>query len=124
MMQVQSRGARRNASRTSSRPAQPGFRFHHEPRVGSSLIEISWVGADLIASPPRGPYHRDQRRGSAAVGRLHARHSYDSGAIMRATLTAVLVLGLYGFAGAQDENADPVGTWKCKYEVNGEPRES
>ena len=43
---------------------------------------------------------------------------------MRATLTAVLVLGLCGLAGAQDKKADPVGTWKCKYEVNGEPRES
>src|SRR5262245_20677025 len=43
---------------------------------------------------------------------------------MRATLTAVLVLGLYGLADARDEKADPVGTWKCEYVVNGEQRES
>jgi hypothetical protein len=36
---------------------------------------------------------------------------------MKAILSAVLVLGLCGFAGARDQKADPVGTWKCEYEI-------
>jgi hypothetical protein len=41
---------------------------------------------------------------------------------MKATITAVLVLGLCGYAGAAD--ADPVGTWKCEYDIGGQKRES
>ena len=36
---------------------------------------------------------------------------------MKAILSAALVFGLCGFAGARDEKADPVGTWKCAYEI-------
>jgi len=43
---------------------------------------------------------------------------------MKATLSAVLVLGLCGYAGAKDEKADPVGTWKCEYDIGGQKRES
>ena len=43
---------------------------------------------------------------------------------MKTTFTAVLVLGLCGYAGAADEKADPVGTWKCEYEIGGQKRES
>jgi hypothetical protein len=43
---------------------------------------------------------------------------------MKAILSAVLVLGLCGFAGARDQKADPVGTWKCEYEIGGQTRES
>ena len=32
-----------------------------------------------------------------------------------------MVLGLCGLAGAQGDKADPVGTWKCEYEI-GEKR--
>ena len=42
---------------------------------------------------------------------------------MRAILTAALVLGMCGLAQAQDK-ADPVGTWKCEYEIGGQKRES
>src|SRR5262245_57687230 len=38
---------------------------------------------------------------------------------MKAILSAALVVGLCGFAGAQGEKADPVGTWKCEYEIGG-----
>ena len=38
---------------------------------------------------------------------------------MKTILSAALVLGLYGLAGAQGEKADPVGTWKCEYEIGG-----
>jgi hypothetical protein len=41
---------------------------------------------------------------------------------MKAILSAVLVLALCGYAGAAD--ADPVGTWKCEYEIGGMKRES
>jgi len=41
---------------------------------------------------------------------------------MKTTLTAVLVLGLCGFARAADP--DPVGTWKCEYSIGDQKRES
>jgi hypothetical protein len=43
---------------------------------------------------------------------------------MKAILSAALVLGLCGLAGAQDEKADPVGTWKCEYAIGGQKRMS
>ena len=36
-----------------------------------------------------------------------------------AILSTTLVLGLCGLAVAQGEKADPVGTWKCEYEISG-----
>ena len=41
---------------------------------------------------------------------------------MKAILSMALVLGLCGFAGARDEKADPVGTWKCEYEIGDQKR--
>jgi hypothetical protein len=39
---------------------------------------------------------------------------------MTATLSFALVLGVSGLAGAADDKAvDPVGTWKCEYEIGG-----
>ena len=43
---------------------------------------------------------------------------------MKRILSAALVLGLCGLAGAQGEKADPVGTWKCEYEIGGQQRMS
>ncbi len=43
---------------------------------------------------------------------------------MKAFLSAALVLGLCGLAGARDAKADPVGTWKCEYEIGGQKRMS
>jgi len=43
---------------------------------------------------------------------------------MKAILSAALVLGLCGLAGARDEKAKPVGTWKCEYEIGGQMRTS
>ena len=43
---------------------------------------------------------------------------------MKAILSAALVIGLGGLAGARDEKADPVGTWKCEYEIGDQKRES
>lgn len=43
---------------------------------------------------------------------------------MRTILAAALALGLCGLAGAQGEKADPVGTWKCEYEIGGQKRTS
>ena len=43
---------------------------------------------------------------------------------MKAILSAALVLGFCGLTGARDEKADPVGTWKCEYEIGGQKRES
>src|SRR6184192_2055444 len=43
---------------------------------------------------------------------------------MKTILSAALVLGLCGLAGAQGEKVDPVGTWKCEYEIGGQKRTS
>jgi hypothetical protein len=41
---------------------------------------------------------------------------------MKAILSTALVLGVCGLAGAAD--VDPVGTWKCEYEIGGMQRTS
>jgi hypothetical protein len=43
---------------------------------------------------------------------------------MRAILASALVFGLCGVAGAKDEKADPVGTWKLEYDIGGMKREA
>jgi hypothetical protein len=43
---------------------------------------------------------------------------------MKTIFSAALVFGLCGLAGAQGEKADPVGTWKCEYEIGGQKRMS
>ena len=44
---------------------------------------------------------------------------------MKAILSMALVLGVCGLAGAADDKvADPVGTWKCEYEIGGQQRTS
>ena len=43
---------------------------------------------------------------------------------MKTILSAALVLALCGLAGAQGDKADPVGTWKCEYEIGGQKRTS
>ena len=42
---------------------------------------------------------------------------------MKAILSMALVLGVCGLACAA-EKADPVGTWKCEYEIGGQTRTS
>jgi major membrane immunogen (membrane-anchored lipoprotein) len=42
---------------------------------------------------------------------------------MKTMLSAALVLGLCGFAAAE-EKADPVGTWKCEYDIGGQKRQA
>jgi len=39
---------------------------------------------------------------------------------MKAILPMALVLGLCGLAGAQGDKVDPVGTWKCDYEIGSQ----
>ena len=40
---------------------------------------------------------------------------------MKAILSMALVLGVCGLAGAADDKVvDPVGTWKCEYEIGGQ----
>jgi hypothetical protein len=43
---------------------------------------------------------------------------------MKAILSAALVLGVCGLASAADDKGDPVGTWKCEYEIGGQKRTS
>ena len=43
---------------------------------------------------------------------------------MNSILSAVLILGVCGLARAGDEEATPVGTWKCEYEIEGQKRTS
>src|SRR4051812_49905810 len=42
---------------------------------------------------------------------------------MKAILSTALVLGVCGLAGAADK-VEPVGTWKCEYEIGGQKRTS
>ena len=45
--------------------------------------------------------------------------------IMKAILSLALAFGVCGLAGAADDKAvDPVGTWKCEYEIGGQKRTS
>ena len=42
---------------------------------------------------------------------------------MKAILSLALALGVCGLAAAADDKvADPVGTWKCEYEIGGQKR--
>ena len=43
---------------------------------------------------------------------------------MKTILSAALVFGLCGLAGAQGDKANPVGTWKCEYEIGDQKRMS
>jgi hypothetical protein len=43
---------------------------------------------------------------------------------MKTILSMTLVLGVCGLAGAADDKAEPVGTWKCEYEIGGQARTS
>ena len=44
---------------------------------------------------------------------------------MKAILSAALVLGFCGLAGAADDKkVDPVGTWKCEYKIGDQKRTS
>ena len=43
---------------------------------------------------------------------------------MKTILLAALVLGFCGLAVAQGEKADPIGTWKCEYEIGDMKRTS
>ena len=48
-----------------------------------------------------------------------------SEAIMTAILSVAMALGVCGLAGAADDKVvDPVGTWKCEYEIGGQQRTS
>jgi hypothetical protein len=48
-----------------------------------------------------------------------------SEAIMISMLSMTLVFGVCGLADAADDKAvDPVGTWKCEYEIGGQQRTS
>ena len=42
---------------------------------------------------------------------------------MKAILAVALVFGVCGLAGAADK-VEPVGTWKCEYEIGGQKRTS
>ena len=44
---------------------------------------------------------------------------------MKAILSMAFVLGVCGLAGAaEDKVVEPVGTWKCEYEIGGQQRTS
>ena len=61
-------------------------------------------------------------RGSASD---RTRRATISEANMKAILSMALVLGACGLAWAADDKAaDPVGTWKCEYEIGEQKRTS
>jgi hypothetical protein len=58
-----------------------------------------------------------------AVGVRPLPFRHFSEAIMKAILSMALVLGVCCLAGAADK-VEPVGTWKCAYEIGGQKRTS
>jgi hypothetical protein len=56
------------------------------------------------------------------VGPLPVRYFWE--AVMKAILSVALVFGVCGLAGAADDKLNPVGTWKCEYEIGGQQRTS
>jgi len=44
--------------------------------------------------------------------------------LLLSTLSMALVLGFCRVASAAEAKVDPVGTWKCEYEIGGQPRTS
>jgi hypothetical protein len=59
----------------------------------------------------------------STLDRFAFRHFSE--AIMKAIVSMALVLGVCGLAGAVDDKVvDPVGTWKCEYEIGGQQRTS
>jgi hypothetical protein len=44
--------------------------------------------------------------------------------MMKAILSVAVVLGVCGLMGAVEDKSDPVGTWKCEYEIGGQQRTS
>jgi hypothetical protein len=72
------------------------------------------------------------RRGTGKIaasrGRRSALDCFRCGtiseAIMKAILSVALVFGLSGLAVADDKAVEPVGTWKCEYEIGGQQRTS
>jgi hypothetical protein len=59
---------------------------------------------------------------SVRIGRLRARYFLEAN--MKTILSTALVLGLCGLAAGRDVKADPVGTWKCEYEIGDQKRTS
>lgn len=43
---------------------------------------------------------------------------------MKAILSLTLLLALSSFATSREDKADPVGTWKCEYDIGGQKRTS
>jgi hypothetical protein len=41
---------------------------------------------------------------------------------MKAILSMAMVLGAFGLARAADDKVEPVGTWKCEYEIGEQKR--
>jgi len=41
---------------------------------------------------------------------------------MKAILSMALVFGVCGLTGAQGDEVDPIGTWKCEYKIGDEMR--
>jgi hypothetical protein len=70
----------------------------------------------------RHPWNRSQRLEAVRVGRLRAHLFLE--ASMKTILSAALVVALCGLAGAHSQKADPVGTWKCEYEIGDAKRTS
>jgi hypothetical protein len=51
---------------------------------------------------------------------VSARH--PEGMSMKAFLAFAVAIGLAGIVTAEDKKVEPVGTWKCEYEIGGQKR--
>lgn len=112
------------APRSSSSPGPPHFASSPQAEEALSFAahpgEFTFKG--LAIGRGTGTIAAFGRSWSAVDG---FRFVTISEAIMKAILSVAVVLGLSGLVGAADDKAaDPVGTWKCEYEVGGQQRTS
>ena len=106
--------------------------FLHNPVTGSLFIDerplprsslLPFSGARLWFGNVRWPWSRALDM-SAHKAQLFPMKSPLPKGFSFPLITLSMALGFCGLANAADEKIDPVGSWKCEYEIGGQPRTS
>jgi hypothetical protein len=111
-----------NSFKVIKRRGEPLSDFCHPPSRSIVRKTITAPFSHVILTDGRGIPRIALAAEAVCVGPFPVRHFSE--AIMKSILSAALVLGLCGLASARDDKADPVGTWKCEYEIGGQKRMS
>jgi len=89
---------------------------------GSSSIQPASIQPASTDNQSQREYNRHRRMGQSTLDCFGS--ATISEAIMKAMISMALVLGVCGLVAAADKAVDPVGTWKCEYEIGGQQRTS